>query len=659
MKLKEKRMSSYPLFVKDPYFSLWMPDDIPTNCDTVFWHGEDKPIRGTLNVDGVDYRFLGKGDAEALTLVETSVNSFETIYRFQKDDFVLETRYLSPLPPNDIDLLSNPVTYFSYSFSSKNSHKVKVRLAVSEKVCYDTSMSGQLREVRINKIDMGGFATINVGLLRQMPLSNSMDECGADWGYYYLAAQNVGSFETADGKYIFAEDEFHGSSSGKILLAFDDVVSIYYFGQWLKGYYFQKGNTIFDALKAGYENYESVCKQCQKFDEQLAETAKDFGEDYLFVLYCSLRQSVAAHKLVADKDRILFLSKECNSDGCIATVDVSYPSIPLYLLFNPVLVKGMLYPILDYSQMPAWKEDFAPHDVGIYPYCVGQYYAVKGKNDEQISDLAVHDWKKLESIPFYYQLPATCDIYDIKRQMPVEESGNMLIIACLYAMQTNDVEFLQQYKSLFAKWVGYLVKFGLIPSEQLCTDDFAGHVDKNANLAVKAILGIKAYSQICALLGETEESNKYMQICKDYAQKWCEIYNDGDHTVLTFGNKDSFSIKYNMAVDALMGDEVFPQWIKRRELDYYRKISTRYGVALDNRNNFAKTDWLLWAASTGNQDDCKFFAKLIVNFINETPQRHPFPDWYNVEDASCYCFRNRSVQGGTFMPLLAKLWKKL
>ena len=108
------------------------------------------------------------------------------------------------------------------------------------------------------------------------------------------------------------------------------------------------------------------------------------------------RQVVAAHKLAVDENgEILWVSKECFSNGCAATVDVSYPSIPLFLLYNPELVKGMMRPIFRYAASDAWPFDFAPHDAGQFPLLNGQVYA---------------------------------NGTDPKDQMPVEECGNMLVM---------------------------------------------------------------------------------------------------------------------------------------------------------------------------------------------------------------------------------------
>lgn len=660
MILKDKRLPAYPLLVKDPYFSFWMPADNPTESDVAFWHGEPKPIVGIIRVDGVEYGFLGKGQGVALLLKSTEITAFGTKYTFAHGDFVFEVEYVSPLLPNDIDIMSLPVAYVNYAFKSENKHDVEVEIAMEERCCFDTCFREDRTDLtRVNRYSLNGCQAISIGLHRQYPLSNSMDEVGADWGYYYLCGDKANCRTNDERRWIFAQNEHENvkETNGFFTVAFDDIVSIYYFGQYLTNYWMRGGKTIFDAIEYGISAHDEICKKCVDFDKVIIKDATPFSDDYLLVLYASLRQSVAAHKLVVDNDgNLLFLSKECNSDGCIATVDVSYPSIPMYLLYNPALVRGMMLPIFKYVRMATWKYDFAPHDVGIYPYCLGQYYAID--NQKECSELLVKDWHKPEVLPFYYQMPVDHELFDFNRQMPVEESSNMIIMAYLYYCVSGDKQLLADNIDLLEKWVVYLEKFGLLPASQLCTDDFAGHLDKNANLAVKAIEGIYCFAEISRVLNNTEQTQRYMNLAKDYASQWKTLYSAGDHTTLAHGNENSYSMKYNMAIDSLLQGNLFDDVIPN-ELKYYDTVAEKYGVPLDNRNTHVKTDWMMWTASMGAPFETDKYAKYIINFFNDTEQRVPFSDWIDAKEPKYNMFRNRTVVSGHFFPILKLKWRTL
>ena len=387
---------------------------------------------------------------------------------------------------------------------------------------------------------------------------------------------------------------------------------------------------------------------------------------------------MGAHKLVKDKQgKPLFLSKECHSNGCLATVDVSYPSIPLFLLYNPVLVEGMMRPIYKFAKMPVWEGDFAPHDIGTYPYACGQIYALIGRKDgahycEDFYDRNIYrnhdyDCDTSYTYPFFYMLPAGSNVYDFKYQMPVEECGNMLIMQAATLLAGGDIKLARDNFDLMSKWVEYLVKFGLVPGDQLCTDDFAGHLDKNINLSVKAIVGIEAYAIVADKLGETEIAAKMHKKAKEYAVEWKKMcVKEGKNTPLVFdGNPDeTFSLKYNMAFDVMFGTDLFDEQTREKEVDTYIEKSNRYGVPLDTRSMYTKSDWILWTTTlTSNIEKRKLLIAPVATFLRETTTRYPITDWYytdsglikgHIDRHGKYTgFKNRTVQGGLFITLLA------
>ena len=658
------RLPCYPLFVNDPYFSIWSKNDTLNAEDTVFWHGEEKPTYGVVKIEGKEYCFLGvKNGAEKLTQTKREITAFSTIYYFENAKFSLKVQFLSALLPNDMLVASCPVCYLRYEVTPKvDVEDIIVELSVEERICYDTCktytwfnedkerklpIKNDFQPVRLGVLKSEKYQTAFVGLRRQQPLSHANDEVGADWGYYYVVGEYARNDKFGDRQFITAYNVHKGQAKGSLYLAFDDTVSIFYYGQWLKGYFFADGKTIFDAIDFAIANEQSTVEKCVAFDNLLIEETAKYGEEYLYVLRASLRQVMAGHKIVKDnKGRTLFLSKECNSDGCIATVDVSYPTFPMLYKYNKELLKGMLYPILDFARMPVWSYDFAPHDAGVYPYCLGQLYAIKTEDDKDYGQTLEG---ACELLPMYYLFPKGNDIYNFERQMPVEESANMIILLAL----SGDLKLKEENFDLLSKWVKYLVEKGLLPENQLCTDDFAGHLDKNANLAIKAIMGIKAYAEIAKELKKIDVFEEYISIAKNYAKSWLDLYVVNGKSVLNLGSEDTFSLKYNLAIDRLIGEKLFSCEFKEREVDLYLEKSNRYGTPLDTRKDYTKADWLIWSATlTEDINKRKEIISWIANFLRETPDRVPFSDWYETVNAKYCMFRNRTVLGGLFMLLI-------
>lgn len=362
---------------------------------------------------------------------------------------------------------------------------------------------------------------------------------------------------------------------------------------------------------------------------------------------------MSAHKLVKDGEgNLLFLSKECGSNGCIATVDVSYPSVPLFLLYNTELVKGMMRPIVKFARMAVWKYDFAPHDAGTYPHCCGHVYGFNHAENKFLGNL-IQKNNKETWFPFYL-LPADYDVYDLKDQMPVEECANLLIMQYACFSRDGDISFFAENFDLAEKWVEYLIKYGLKPEEQLCTDDFAGHLKNNLNLAIKATVGIACYAELAGAAGKANLAEQYRKEAEAFAKEITDFAKKFSHMPISWDSDEStFSLKYNFAFDKLLGLNLFPQEIFEKEIDCYLKKINKFGAPLDNRETYTKSDWLCWVASlTDDREKRDKLLASIAKFLKESPDRVPFSDWYQTDTGSYIHFRARSVQGGCFILLL-------
>ena len=662
----QRLLPAYPLWIIDPMFSVWAKTDSLNMGDTVFWTGTERRACGFVRYGGTTYTFMGRRDgAVPLEQTDVQVSAFSTDYTFRGEGFGLRVRFVSPLLPTDLDVLSCPVCYTEYEVFPEGDLPAdfSVAVALDEEFCYN----GERAWVVGGVIPMRGYEAAYFTRGRNMVCSDTSDVAAPDWGDVYIAGDeswlgtdSALNLYVAEGRteylrkdcermYIYSVSR---KQSGYFMTAFDDKVSVFYFGEWLKAYYFRGGKTILDALDFSKNRHDAILADCAAFDAKLREDCAAVGSDYYLLACAALRQSVGAHKLVQDREgNLLFLSKENNSNGCIGTVDVSYPSVPLFLLYNPELVNAMLRGIYAFACMPVWNFDFAPHDLGTYPWCTGQVYGTARRDDKYCCGMFTESVSPRTN-PMLYIRPASCEVYDKEWQMPVEECGNMLIMTAAAMAAGADTPLAKKNFCLLRQWVKYLERLGLHPDNQLCTDDFAGHLANNVNLSVKALVGIESFAVICHLLGKDMLAHLYRARAEAFAARLKEE-TGGGVMPLAYGQSDTYSVKYNILFDKLFGFNLIGQEVCERETAYYIEKSARYGIALDPRERYAKADWIVWASAlTDDREKAEALYLPVVRYLRESPSRVPFGDWYYADSGDIVHFINRSVVGGIFAPLL-------
>ena len=310
--------------------------------------------------------------------------------------------------------------------------------------------------------------------------------------------------------------------------------------------------------------------------------------------------------------------------------NVFYPQFPHLLMSSLTLAKATLAPTCIYAASTNWPYAYAPHDLGLFPVAEGQYYGMK----------------KGQAVG-----GGTDDTY----RMPVEECGNMLILLAAVAKAEGNADFAGRWWGEVTKWVEYLAKFGYDPGNQLCTDDFAGHLAHNANLSVKSIIALASYAEMAKMRGEEDSAKRYRALAKEMVPEWIEAAKGGAHggTRIAFDRPNTWSLKYNLVWDRVLDLGLFPLEVAEAELRAYHALERPYGVPLDCRKTYTKADWLVWCGSmTGRREDLEFMCGGIHRFLAETPDRIPFSDWY-LTDSRLHCgFIARSVVGGVFMPML-------
>ncbi len=655
------RPTAIPLVTVDPYFSIWSNTDVLTDDVTRHWTGRRHSLYGMVSVDGMWYRFLGKRFPDNMTQIreedvmeQTSleVSPLITKYTFTCPEIDLTVRFFTPLLMDDLKIMSRPVSYVDYKITAKdgNNHKI----AVCFDACSELAVDHPSQAVGYRIYENGACC----GRGDKDVLGRAADDIRIDWGYLHLFSKDhkvsvvkknlspatdyrrykpVFPVEESEGKDIVVCDGWLSLVLEKeydltcdkpvenfLCLGYDDLYSIQYFGKNIKGYWTKDGESFEEIQKLALDQYEELLGRCQDFESDLLMKSAPYGEKYQEILSLVYRQVIAAHKLTWDGESFQFFSKENFSNGCICTVDVTYPSIPLFLLYRPELVCGMLDPIFAFAKTPDWKYDFAPHDLGRYPLANKQRYGMSKPNPDDY-------------------------------QMPVEECGNMILCAAAVCHALKDVSYARKHYDLLKQWVDYLMQKGLDPENQLCTDDFAGHLAHNANLSVKAIMGIAAWGMLLEMMGKPEEGKTYTDTARNLAKQWKEKAYDAENDCyrLAFDQRGSWSMKYNLVWDKLFDLNIFDEDIFETEINSYLKRINRYGLPLDSRSDYTKSDWQMWTTVLTDRKDYETaIIDAMWNAMNEMKERVPFSDWYNTSTPHMVGFQNRTVQGGLFIPLL-------
>ncbi|MEX0324284.1 MAG: DUF4965 domain-containing protein [Puniceicoccaceae bacterium] len=652
------RAPSYPLITHDPYFSIWMNNEVPTNAEAAHWTQTNMPIRSMIRIDGKPYRLMGKSPVyvDAAQHIGTILTATQTTFVFQQDNIEIKLKFLSPLLVDDLDLVSRPLSYVSWNLKSLDGkkHDVEIYFDISGYACIDRS--GQ--EVTWEKLERHELELLKIGTQKQRVLGKSGDDVRIDWGYLYVGTSKKDAKETYIGRSEEAMDAFvnaanfpadnkndqklkfrnyqpvlavtykldvpeKGDAETMLMVAYDDVYSVEYFGKKLEGYWKLKFNSMELLLEAGKEEYAEISERCDSFDEKLKNKATELGgEKYAVICNLAHRQCMAAHKIVRDeKNEPLCFSKENDSNGSMATVDVFYPASPYFLYLNTELLKAQTTPIFEYAESGRWPWPYAPHDIGLYPIGNGQRYGGGEESEDN--------------------------------QMPVEECGNMLILAAAIAKVEGNALYAKKYWDIITNWAEYLKSNGFDLGSQLSTDDFSGHLEYNANLSVKAILGIESYATLCEMQGLNSLAAEYHEQAEDMVEKWLHAAADANHYRLAFDKPGSWSQKYNMIWDQVLAYNLFPPEVVEKEISFYLKQQNRYGLPLDSRSTYAKLDWILWTASmAGSNEDFKSLVSPVYSYLNETPNRVPMSDFYWTKSAERRSYTARSVVGAVYMEFL-------
>jgi hypothetical protein len=655
----EFRPPAVPLVTFNPYLSIWSEADRLTDDVTRHWTHHEHPLVSLIRVDGQTYRLMGSQptNAPALQQVSLQVTPTRSIYTLEGNHIQVTLTFLTPALPQDLEALGFPGSYLTWSVRSTDGLEHSVCIYSSTSSLLAVNQPGE--RVNLEHGITGPLLFLRAGTEEQSVLGSSGDDHRVNWGYAYMAAPSASAKAAIGGSRRMAagfaqrgelptqndtrlpraanDDEpvmAFAFELGKVgaqpvtrqaIVAYDEIYAIKYFGKMLRPWWRRQGATAEEMLQQASRDYPSLAQRCAEFDAQLvADAAKAGGQQYAQMCALAYRQCVAACGLAADANgQPLFFTKENTSNGDIATVDVFYPMDPQWILLSPTLAKASLVPILTYAASWHWKFPNAPHDLGTYPIARGTDDGGEG--------------------------------------MPVEESGNMLLLCDALAQAEGTPAFVAPWWPKLTQWAQYLEQYGLDPENQLCTDDFMGHLAHNANLSVKAILGLAAYGDMCRMRGETANASRYHDLAKADAEHWMKVAAEGDHYRLAFDRPNTWSQKYNLVWDRILGLDVFPASVAQREVAFYKTRLQQYGLPLDSRTHLTKTDWTLWSATLADtQADFEALTSPLWAYLNQTTARSPFADSYITDNLRSDGMHARPVIGGVFLKMLSdrSLWKK-
>ncbi|KAE9407196.1 DUF1793-domain-containing protein [Gymnopus androsaceus JB14] len=660
---------SYPLAVRTPYLSTWLPSGSGAALNDVwpqFWTGAITGWAGFLVVDGDAYSFLGDPDVSGAafakaTQVSAEFTSTQSIFTLKAGSIEVTATFFSPIEPTDLVKQSIPFSYLSVSAASTDglSHIVSVYTDISG----EWLTSNDALTINWTTTATAAVITHQSQLETQTVYGESADRILQGSVYYstenlagttYQTGQDIvvrAQFinngvlsDTVDTNYRAVSDDWPVFALAHLL---GDVTStpqsvVFSIGQVRdpvieyiqqdntfegRSYYFWSAySTIAEVISDFLSDYSAALSRANSLDETLQAASASISSSYTDIVALSMRQTFGATELTISgspgawntSDTLMFL-KEISSDGNVNTVDVIMPAWPAFMYLNPALGKYLLLPLLQYQATGQYPNLYACHDMGAsYPIANGHNLG----NDEP---------------------------------MPIEESGNMLNMALDYTQRTGDTSLVTTYSSLFTQWADYLVANTLFPADQLATTDFDGALPNQTNLAIKGIIGIKAMSVILSTyLHDASSASTYNSTAESYLKTWQTfgISTDGSHLILEYGNETTEVLGYNLAMDALLGLDFMPASVKSLQSTWYENNMALYGFPIDSRTTYTSAQWMIWTGMTTSTSVQNGFIDAIRSWLSSGLTSTPFGDRFEDDTGANSGNEARPVVGGNLALLL-------
>ncbi|KAL2264443.1 hypothetical protein VTK26DRAFT_8 [Humicola hyalothermophila] len=629
------RPPAVPLAVKSPYLNAWLQGGsgaILPGAWPRFWTGNILGWQGFIAVDGVSYNWMGAAPGPPpVQQISLEYTSTKSIFTFDVEGKVtMLVTFLSPVYPDDMVRQSLQFSYVSVKVKSADGspHRVQVYMDVSgewasgdlsQVVRWDSATSGNIVYHKFSRADQEQFAEAHeVASWGDWYLVTSQ-ESGVSWhtgqdtavrGHFVqnglLANIQDNNFRPVNDNWpVFALSHDLGElkkdqvNERVFALGLIQDQAINFAGNSsqlspVPGFWSSYYSSDTAAVVAFYEDYQHAVQVSCKLDQRIkTDSEKAGGKDYALITTLAVRQTFGALQYAGTSSKPYIFLKEISSNSDIQTVDVIFPAFPIFLYLNATLGRYLLDPLFENQESGAYPNKHAEHDLGTFPVAKGY--------------------------------PAGDD-----EPMPLEECGNMIIMTLAYAQRTGDIDYLVAHYPKLSQWAEFLVEDSLIPASQLSTDDFAGALANQTNLAIKGIIGLQAMSRIAQMTNNTDE---FGDIARSYLESWKSLAVNFNatppHTTLSYGDDESHGLLYNIYADKLLGLNFIDQSIFDMQSDFYRTIANEYAVPLDTRHTWTKSDWEMFAAAVAGPETRDMFISKLAHWVGATSTDRAMTDLFD------------------------------
>ncbi|KAJ9156616.1 Glutaminase-like protein [Pleurostoma richardsiae] len=654
------RPPAIPLAVKSPYLNTWLQGESGGNLPGFwpqFWTGQVTGWQGFVSVDNAVYNWMGAASGPSpVNQTAFEYTATRSIFTFDVEGKVAMTvTFLSPVYPDDLVQQSLQFSYANVEVRAIDggTHNVQVYMDITGEE-FASGDASKIIDWDFGIADSVAFHRIT--LTDQTLFSESSEQ--ANWGTWFLSTAEEDGVTWKSGadtivRAQFQKDKTLDNTKDTDFRAVNDNWPVFAFSKdlgfvsedeeevlfsigltqdtivnfegegggatattavWKSAY-----ETGVDAMVAFYKTFSVASSYAERLDNQIQDdSVAAAGEDYATITTLAVRQTFGGLAVATGPNQDYIFLKEISSNSDIQTVDVIFPAFPILLYLNATWGKLLLDPLYENQENGKYPNKWAMHDLGTFPNAVGY----PGGNDEP---------------------------------MPLEECANMIIMTLAYVQRGGSKSYLSEHWDLLRQWALFLVEESLVPADQLSTDDFAGTLANQTNLALKGIIALKAMAAIANMTGRPDDDG-FGTRADSYLASWRDLGINGaadpPHATLSYGDPDSHGLLYNLYADQLLGLGLVGEDVYAMQSDFYPTVARRYGVPLDTRHTWAKSDWAMFAAAAAGAETRDMLVSRLRLWLGAGATDRAMTDLFDAETGGYPeggpVFAARPVMGGVF-----------